>query len=100
MSCWYLYIVENKFGHFYTGISNDIKRRFAEHQSGGSKCAKALKGKGPLRLVYSIQIESHTKALQAEIWVKKQTRQRKSQLIDGSHPAEFEHQLIPPELAI
>jgi hypothetical protein len=32
----------------YTGITIDLDRRFAEHQSQGKKCAKYLKGKSPL----------------------------------------------------
>ena len=32
-------------GNLYTGITQDVQRRFKEHQEGGAKAAKYLKGK-------------------------------------------------------
>lgn len=100
MPKWYLYIVENSLGHYYTGISTDIKRRFNEHQSGGIKCAKALRGKSPLSLKYCMLLGGHSEALKAEIWVKKLSRQAKQKLINGKLEPDFEFQNIVPAKAL
>ena len=80
---WYLYIIENKLGQFYTGITKDVEKRFEEHCSGGPKAAKALKGKSPLQLKFKVQLPNHSQALKAEIWVKKQTKATKLRLIQN-----------------
>jgi len=84
MANWYLYIIENKYSHYYTGICTDIKRRFEEHQASGVKCAKALKGKGPLTLKFKTLVGSHSEALKAEIWVKKLSKANKIKLLNNS----------------
>ncbi|MDT0593590.1 GIY-YIG nuclease family protein [Glaciecola petra] len=93
-SAWYLYMIENKYNHLYTGISTDWQRRFQEHSSDGKKTAKALKGKGPLQLLFCAQLEDHHFALQAEIWVKKQTRKTKLLLIAKQVEMPFKHTAI------
>ncbi|MDU0356238.1 GIY-YIG nuclease family protein [Paraglaciecola aquimarina] len=76
-----MYIIENKLGQYYTGICTDINRRFQEHQSNGPKCAKALKGKGPLTLVFQSSVADHSQALKTEIWIKKLTKANKVMLV-------------------
>ena len=78
---WFIYLVKNKLNQLYAGISVDPKRRFFEHASNGPKCARALKGKGPLRLMFCAQLKTHSDALKAEIWLKKQTRKTKDAII-------------------
>lgn len=92
-SAWYLYIIENKLGQFYTGITTDVLRRFNEHQQGSKKAAKALRGKNPLTMLFCIQLGSHSEALKAELWVKKQSKLTKKQLISGQKlpPFQFTH---------
>lgn len=78
---WWLYIIQNKLGHLYTGITTDVDRRFQQHNSGSAQGAKALRGKGPLTLKYKRLIGSKSEAARVEYWVKQQTRQRKLQII-------------------
>ena len=80
---WHLYIIENKLGQLYTSITKDVEKRFQEHQSSGPKAAKALKGKGPLQLKFQHPIPSHSQALKAEMWVKKQSKANKIRLIEN-----------------
>ncbi len=80
-SIWYLYLVRCTNGHLYTGITTDVARRFSEHQSGGAKAAKFLRGKGPLTLMYQEVVGSHGDALRREIAVKKLSRAKKFALI-------------------
>ncbi|HBC56914.1 MAG TPA: GIY-YIG nuclease family protein, partial [Gammaproteobacteria bacterium] len=41
---WYVYIIECSDGAYYTGITTDLKRRFAEH-AGNGKGAKFFYGR-------------------------------------------------------
>ncbi len=78
---WHLYMIRCKDGSLYTGITNDVTRRFAEHQAQGPKCAKYLRGKGPLKLVYVEEIGSRAEALRAEIRLKGQSKAQKEAVI-------------------
>lgn len=82
-SLWYLYLVRCANGHLYTGVTTDVARRFSEHQSGGIKSAKYLRGKGPLTLMYQEQVGCHGDALRREIAVKKLSRAQKLVLIES-----------------
>ena len=83
MTQWYAYIVENKLGQYYTGICTDVERRFNEHQFSGPKCAKALKGKGPLVLKLWCIVGNHSEALKIEIWIKKLNKTKKIKLVEN-----------------
>jgi putative endonuclease len=83
-SPWYLYLVQCANSHLYTGITKDVPRRFSEHQQGGTKAAKYLKGKGPLTLVYQELVGSQSQALKRELMIKKLTRAQKLQLINSN----------------
>lgn len=78
---WYLYMVRTAKGVLYTGITLDVERRFAEHQEGGVKAAKALKGKGPLTLAYIEKIGSKVDAYKREYAIKKLKKADKERLI-------------------
>lgn len=82
-SLWYLYLVRCANGHLYTGVTTDVARRFSEHQSGGIKSAKYLRGKGPLTLMYQELVGSHGDALRREIAVKKLSRSQKLALLES-----------------
>ncbi|HKI60025.1 MAG TPA: GIY-YIG nuclease family protein [Mariprofundaceae bacterium] len=78
---WYLYMIRLENNHLYTGITTDIDRRFAEHQSG--KGAKYLRGKGKMRLVFTEKIGGHSSALKVEARIKKMPKFEKERLING-----------------
>ena len=80
---WWLYLIRMANGNLYCGITNDLERRVNEHQSNGIKCAKALRGKGPLRLVYAHSVATKTLALQYEWQVKQWKKSEKERLITG-----------------
>jgi putative endonuclease len=83
MSEWILYLVRTSNGDLYTGISTDVGRRFAEHQAGGKKAARYLRGKGPLELVFNQKVGDRSSALKAETAVKKLTKAAKEKLLNG-----------------
>lgn len=80
-SQWFLYMIECADGRVYTGITTNVERRFAEHSEGGAKGAKALRGKGPLKLVFQQQMDNRSAASIAESAIKKLSKQQKLLLI-------------------
>ena len=77
---WYLYILRCNDGTLYTGITDDVQRRFNQHNAG--KGAKYTRGRGPLVLVYQEACGTHGDALRREAQIKKLTRQEKLELIE------------------
>lgn len=76
---WRLYILRTASGVLYTGITNDVARRFAQHQAG--KGAKALRGKGPLELLFHCEAGDRSSASKLEYQVKQLKRQDKIRLV-------------------
>ena len=77
-------MVRTNHGNLYTGITQNVARRFQEHQEGGQKTAKYLRGKGPLKLVFQQAIGNKSAALKAEIALKKLPKQQKESLTNKS----------------
>ncbi|GGO63854.1 hypothetical protein GCM10010982_01860 [Bowmanella pacifica] len=82
-STWYLYMIENRLGQWYTGISTDPQRRFTEHQSGGKKAAKALRGKAPLVMRYCQSVGDRAQASRFEYQLKRLSKADKLRLAAG-----------------
>lgn len=76
---WYVYILRCGDGSLYTGITDDVPRRLAAHRSG--KGAKYTRGRGPLELVFTQQVEDKSAALRREAEIKKLRRGEKEKLI-------------------
>ena len=83
---WYVYLIRTKMGHLYTGITQNVLRRFKEHQKEGGKGAKYLKGKKPLKLVFHKKIGSRSQALKTEAQIKKWSKEKKEALINNEIP--------------
>ena len=81
MKTWYLYLIRTKYKALYTGISLDVARRLQEHQQG--KGAKALKGKEPLKLVFSYKIGDFDLALRVERKIKSLSKIQKEAIISS-----------------
>lgn len=79
---WYVYILRCGDGSLYTGITDDVPRRLAAHRSG--KGAKYTRGRGPLELVFTQQVEDKSAALRREAEIKKLRRAEKENLIAQS----------------
>ena len=87
MSDWYLYFIRCRDDTLYTGISADVDRRFAQHQSEGYAGSRYLKGRGPLSLVFQEKLGSKSLALKAERRVKRMSKASKEKLINVSRYA-------------
>ena len=80
---WSLYLVRTAEGSLYTGVSTDVKRRLSEHENKDkkNKGAKALRGKGPLKMVFKIVVGNKSDALMLEYKTKQLSRIDKERLI-------------------
>ncbi len=67
----------------YTGISNDVPKRFEVHQSGSTKAAKYTRNRHPLQLVFSAEIGDKSAASRAEYRLKKLSKRSKELLVTG-----------------
>ncbi|CDT84816.1 Hypothetical protein VCR14J2_300504 [Vibrio coralliirubri] len=76
---WVVYLIRNRHNALYCGVTNNLERRFEQHQTG--KGAKALKGKGPLKLVWSFDVGSKSEALKTEYAIKQLPKSRKEKLV-------------------
>jgi len=83
---WHLYLLRTAAGLLYTGITTDVPRRLTQHQCG--KGAKALRGKGPLTLVFHCAIGDRSAALKAEYRIKQLSRSQKERLV-GDQPQDL-----------
>lgn len=76
---------------FYTGTSNNVKKRVATHNAG--KGAKYTKVRRPVNLMYTEKLENKSAALKREIAIKKLTRSQKIDLLK-SHGINWQDYLI------
>jgi len=64
-----VYVLENRDGRFYVGVTDDVVRRVGQHNSGGSKWTR---GKGPWRLAWQSEPMSLSGARKLELLLKRQ----------------------------
>lgn len=67
----------------YTGISNNVLKRFEIHQSGSNKAAKYTRNRHPLHLVFSAEIGDKSAASRAEYRLKQLSKKNKELLVAG-----------------
>ena len=77
---WYLYLLLCADGSYYTGITTDVKRRFAEHCE-SPKGARYTRSHHPLKVVYRKKIGKQGEALKMERRVKRLSKAQKEKLI-------------------
>ena len=76
----YTYIVECKDGTLYTGWTNHLEKRIADHNDG--KGAKYTRARKPVTLVYYETFEEKKEAMKREYEIKHLSRQEKKKLIE------------------
>ena len=76
---WTVYIIRCGDDTLYTGITDDVEKRFAAHCAG--KGAKYTRGRGPLTLVHTEEVEDKSAALRREHAIKNMRRAEKLKLI-------------------
>ncbi len=80
---WSLYILRCCDGTFYTGITNDLERRFKMHQAG--KASRYTRTRGPVEMLYSETCGDRSSALIRECEVKEWPRAKKQALTESGN---------------
>ena len=78
---FYVYILRCADGSYYTGHTDNIEQRFAQHQSGeiaGYTCTRR-----PVVLAFSQEFSTRDEALQAEMQFKGWSRRKKEAMMRG-----------------
>lgn len=75
----YTYILKCSDGSLYTGWTNDLKNRIANHND--RKGAKYTMGRVPVKLVYSEEYATKEEAMRREWQIKHMSREKKLELI-------------------
>ena len=78
---YFVYILECSDGSLYTGITTDINKRVAEHNTKETG-AKYTKARRPVKLLYEEPSDNRSSASKREYAIKKLTRLKKLQLIN------------------
>lgn len=80
MRPFHIYILKCSDGSYYTGHTDDIEKRFAEHQENRVPCytSKRL----PVKLVYLQESSTYTEAIISERKIKNWPRKKKEALIN------------------
>ena len=76
---WYVYILLCKDKSLYTGITDNLKKRFSEHKEGrGGSYTRSHK---PVKIVYTEELASKSEALKREMEIKKWDRTAKIKIL-------------------
>jgi len=80
MSDWFVYMIRATDQSLYTGITTDVERRFAEHQSGRAG-AKYFRGRSPEQVVLVESGYDRSSASIREAQIKKLSLEQKLELL-------------------
>ncbi len=80
--CWTVYILECSDFTFYTGITNNIKKRLISHNLG--KASRYTRCRIPVKLIFTQQNLNHSDALKREYEIKSFTRKQKEEMVKKS----------------
>lgn len=80
---WQVYIIRCSDATLYTGITNNLERRWRQHA--GSQGAKYFRGRKPVEIVYLEPGHDRSSASRREADIKKLQRVEKERLIRSRH---------------
>jgi len=78
---YYVYILKCADGSYYTGMTNDLERRFSEHSAGINPDCYTY-SRRPVELVFSEEFNDPELAIEYEKKIKGWNRRKKEALID------------------
>lgn len=79
---WFVYVMLCRRNTLYTGITNDLEKRFKAHKEG--KGGRYTRSHTPLAILYRQSYRTRSRALQREAEIKKWRRKEKLKLIKGN----------------
>jgi len=77
---WFLYLIECQDGSIYTGISNDVAKRYASHLAGTG--AKYTRSHPPKKLLATMKFSNRSIASKAEYAVKSLSAKEKREFAE------------------
>ncbi len=78
---FYVYILRCEDNSLYTGITTDVKRRFAEHKDSKVKGAKYTKSHKPIKIEAVWETDTKADASKLECRIKKLSKAEKEAVI-------------------
>lgn len=78
---YYIYLLRCEGNTIYTGITTDVKRRFAEHCDDKAKGAKYTKSHKPIKIEAAWKVDTKAEALKLEYRIKRLKKSEKERLI-------------------
>jgi len=78
---WHVYILECSNKALYTGVTNNLNRRFEDHKKGFGGHYTSYNR--PVKILYSEIYQNRSKALKRKAQIKGWTREKKLALIIG-----------------
>lgn len=81
---WFIYIILCSDNSLYTGATNNIEKRFADHKNG--KGGSYTRSHKPVKIVYQEQLKTKSEALKREFEIKTWSRQKKMRLLKAYTP--------------
>lgn len=78
---WIVYIILGSDNTLYTGITNNLPRRFSQHCN--AKGAKYFRGRQPMKVIYAENGHSRSSASKREFAIKQLNRAEKLTLIEA-----------------
>ena len=75
---WVVYIIQTVSGKLYTGITNNLEKRFRNHQN--SQGARFFHFSSPEKIVYQESHPNRSEATKRECAIKKMCRKEKLKL--------------------
>jgi putative endonuclease len=76
---WLVYIIETERRTLYTGVTNNLQKRWKKHVAGTG--AKYLRANKPVKVVYKEQAKDKSSAMRRECVVKRMSRKQKLELL-------------------
>ena len=83
MKTYYVYILECADGLTYTGVTNNVNRRFNEHQKGINKTCFTYKRR-PVKFIFFQEFNDINQAIAFEKKIKKWSAEKKFALANGN----------------
>lgn len=81
---YYVYILLCENGHYYTGYTNNLERRYQEHLSGSSNC-KYTQSFKPIKILQAWRFTEKSQAMRVEYFIKQLSKKSKVRLVSNPH---------------
>ena len=76
---WFVYIILCDNRSLYTGISNNVEKRFFDHKNG--KGGRYTRSHKPIKVIYTEEFLTQSEALKREAEIKSWRREKKIRIL-------------------